>query len=690
MGMSIGIGVHIGSGGVGASGGGGEVTDPNVNSIAINGWQANYTSPPAFDPVGDPKYVVALRDGFNASGAAITVTDDLIIMGRTRQVYPNQATLETSDVHLNDFVFAGEVITGVTNNSTRAYPKPICCWLDGGLRTVYDQSYTAKLAVAHQFARSGRPVAAVKFSATDGVTTVSSTVSTMTKTDYTASGLSAPHFEATLDLSTLADDALITIDATIYPWVGDTAFVASTDFAAYPSGNFCEMKVLNLSTEGPVYAYVDGVGAGTPAVHETAATAATTPYATILAAMQAVSAYNNTNFARNNATGGIIRVENGTYAHEDLSAVAVGDAGPVLEGVNATGFIYQGPAANNFDDLPDLIELKDLKIQMIASDVYWLDNSALLATNNRVTLTNVVWDANGFTGNGYILASAGYVTFIENSGDDLKQAQSFSSSAQESLAIGCSGPFLRSNTYNAVACYDLNVSGVNKKPSVTNRAAGEGQFFGWNFFGDAAQLILMLWDDQSDAMGFAAVGNVFEQRTGTLTSATSIGGTSGEMNNAVFMQNTEVGTRSIVAYSDAASTAKHVTHKFNVQELYNTKGDVFATDGTQINNWPTMFKVQHRGSTYLSGSSQDDVYQAGSWMGEVEPLDNENGDGTTTLVADWAVDASFTGTGAGGGDYTPGASSALSIIAAGLAPYPYDQNGTAVADDGTAWAGAIQ
>ncbi|MDO9640854.1 MAG: hypothetical protein Q7J44_20170 [Pseudotabrizicola sp.] len=74
--------------------------------------------------------------------------------------------------------------------------------------------------------------------------------------------------------------------------------------------------------------------------------------------------------------------------------------------------------------------------------------------------------------------------------------------------------------------------------------------------------------------------------------------------------------------------------------------------------------------------------------GEVQPPGESYGTEATPLVADWALDASFDGTGAGAGDYTPGAATALPTVATAFAPHSHDMLGRAL---GEGWhVGALQ
>ena len=284
-------------------------SDPAIQSIGAEGWRASYDAPTGFDPINDPRPLVVDRQGHSPAGLPATVTDVLTVTSRVREPYPNEGTWTPSDVALSDFVYSGDVTLGVTNGSTRVYPKPQALWLNHDRDTADSATYTARLAVAHAHARRGRPVAAVKFTATDGTTTVETLVTAMSVTSYAATGLSVPHFAGDLDFSALAPGALVTVDAEIRPWVGP-AFTISTDAETYPSVNLTVLKVLNDfdGSYGRAYAYVDPASGddGTGAVSANAVTARGTPYLTLGAAVLGINQFNTTNYGRANVSGGAI------------------------------------------------------------------------------------------------------------------------------------------------------------------------------------------------------------------------------------------------------------------------------------------------------------------------------------------------------------------------------------------------
>ena len=186
-----------------------------LTMIAANGWQATWPTPPTLDPVGAPRTVAITRAGFDASGTALALVDRLTMMKRVRQPWPNQTSLTADQVALSDFVYATDTVSGMTNASTLAPPRPICFWLTPDLERATGATFTVQLAVAHAYARAGRPVAAVKFIASDGTHSVESLVTTMASRSF-ASGLSAPYFEAALDVTGLDARTICTVDVIVY------------------------------------------------------------------------------------------------------------------------------------------------------------------------------------------------------------------------------------------------------------------------------------------------------------------------------------------------------------------------------------------------------------------------------------------------------------------------------------------
>ncbi len=674
-----------------------------VQSVAADGWQAVYPSPPAFfTPVTTPETLSVIRQGFTASATPTTVNESLTLMSRVRQPYPSQATLTADKVALSDFVYAADTLPpGVTNNSALSYPKPVAAWLTPDMERAQGASFTARLAVAHAYARAGRPVAAVTFIASDGSNTVQQTVSAMSSRAW-ASGLHAPYFEAAIPLATLNQGATCTLDVIIYPWVG-TAFQASLNASAYPSINFTVLKFLNDRTGGygQAYAYVNATTGnnGTAVVSATPATAAASPYLTVSAAAAAVRTFNNTTYSRNNASGGTIRLVAGEHTHATFQSVVIGEIPLVIEAENPslkTTTIYKDAGANTLNSTPAKLKFKDITLKKIGASVTFLDNSAALATMDRMlVLENVVIDLNSTAAYGAWIYKTGRCWLIDvtSTGALGVTFDDFAGVAKHVNAIGCSGTFAGNQIYNAAAC--KFTGGLRRVPSGANVELGAGQLLSHCHITQTVNGSRALSSSAAviDSRGFAAISCVLEQTTGNTAPNLSFhaDGDLQAVENVLFIGNTVVGARTNWLYQDTGTTtvAKRGFMRFSVHAERNTKTDVFGTNAALVGNWPASFNVGARGNVALRGGTDGQGPGVGHWLGEVAALTDASGTSATPLAPAWVDDRSFDGAGGGNGDYTPAPGSALPLLPAGMAPFPVDQKGRSVANDGSARVGAI-
>ncbi len=679
-------------------------SDPAILAVGAEGWRVTYDQPGAFDPITDPRPLVVDRQGFDASGQTTTVTDILTVMGRVREPWPDDQTWTPGDVALSDVVYAGDTVLGVANSSAQPYPKPQALWLNHDREVADNAIFTARLAVAHAHARKGRPVAAVRFTATDGTTTVETLVTTMQATSHLTSGLSVPHFAGDLDFSALAPGALITVDAEIRPWVGP-GFTISTDGDVYPSVNLTVLKVLNDfdGGYGRAYAYIDPVTGndGTASVDAIATTARTTPYATLGAAVLGINQFNTANHGRANVSGGVIRLEPGVTTHQGFGWYAVGEIPLIIEAADPgqkAATIYQDAGSSVSNGLPDMVKLRNLTLRRNAvGSVIFLDNNAVPGSTNMIVAEACTWDDNGLgaSWNAWVYRP-GRFWVIDCDGQDLGQCKQFSTDYKACICIGSGAGSLQSFTYHAVGCRDLDAF-LYDNAIAGNVQVARGDFFGWNHMGQGTNAerclnILRAIDDR----GIALVGNVFEQYGGTTGPVYSVSADAIEETalNVNVMCNTSIGSRANLLYQDKGSVAITKTGRcrFNVDWMWNSKDDVFLPqDGARTGNWGFQYRAGFRGNAALEGSNNAaDFGQGGSWLGELGAFEDVSGSPATPIVAAWFDDRSFFGTGIGGGDYRPGAGHGLPVVAAGWAPYPVDLNGAAIADNGLAVAGACQ
>ncbi|MGV8949678.1 MAG: hypothetical protein ACOH2M_01145 [Cypionkella sp.] len=663
----------------------------NFQSVNADGWSVTYASPPTFNPLGSPEAVTVTRSGYDTSGAVVAVVDDLICMSRIRLPYPNQASLSADQVALSDFIYAGETISGSpVNNSARAYPKPVSMWLNHDREVAKASTHTLRLAVAHGYARNGKPVAAVKFIVSDGTTTVEQLVSAMSLKAYTASGMSVPHYAAAMDLSTLAQGALLTVDAIIYPWVG-VPFQISVDADAYPSVNLTTLRLLNDRTGayGTAYAYVDATlgNNGTAVTSSNPATAAAAPYATIAAAATAITAYNSANFGRStDAGGGIIRLVEGVHTHASsfktsgasLSIPLVIEAADLSKTATT---VLQDNTTGVTNGTPVMLKLKGLTLRKQGASITFIDSSS--GSSGRLICEDCIWDLNGKSSYAAWVYRVGIFTQINCSGY-AGQPAAFGTSYKTSIAIGCAN-CTADSTYHVVGCKG---GGLQAKSASGSMPATAGMFLGWStcYASSGGNRIVGI-DVPQGARGCAVVGCTFES-WGTHNAAVmqmAADNNTMAVENCIVMGNTIIGDRANLLYLETGNAEKSGFIKFNVFRNMNIKSDVFASNGADIGNWSARYKAGWSHNYAPQYASNGAGYSATQWLGEIPSLGEIVG-GMPNYTADRSHDGDNTGL----GDYAPLAGSSIPLIPAGKAPWPFDFKGQAIANDGTARIGAVQ
>jgi hypothetical protein len=201
-----------------------------ASEIRADGWTAiTDASTTDWQPTLDQteqRYFLAVQPGYTQAGAVTTHTDRIVL---ARQLRTPATSTRINVSSLTNYVLQGATVAGATNNSTLVGVKPHARW---GLpdRRVIGNILIAEVVTVHYAARNGQPVAAVVFSATDGTNTVTQTVGELTISPKSRSGLAVPVYRCEMDVSSLADNADITLNATIYPWIGTASAVrASTD-----------------------------------------------------------------------------------------------------------------------------------------------------------------------------------------------------------------------------------------------------------------------------------------------------------------------------------------------------------------------------------------------------------------------------------------------------------------------------
>ena len=564
-----------------------------ITAVGADGWTATHPSPPTFDPVGNPVSFTVQRAGFTATGVPTTHTDTLTVTKRVRQVYPNQATLTPATVSLSDYVYAGDVIAGAVNNSAEVSPQPVAQWVMPD-RVVVGNSVTLELVAFHRNARNGEQVACVEFSATDGTTTLTQKVSASVVSGRASDRNAVIVYRAVLDISTLANPAVVTCNAKVYPWIGAAGSVR--DSALSSTAREFSPRVFARDTtkfSAPPFAYVATAGSDTTGVvSTTAATAAATPFLTIAAALKAFK-------TQAGVTGGVLdgcvlRVGAGSFVMGSTAVAA--DVAMTAAGVTITrdpnvakaaAIVTFGAAA--FRTRFPWLRIADCTIQR--TGLLTLQGEA--ASQMVVTLDDVTFDNAG--NNATVLSNSHMLLYgceLLNAGTSPFAAGTFE--VRMIRGLQCASGATVEN-WLVVGSRLTGGSHANGLLAGGTRSSN-GAVCAFNYLSGYRPN----YGGLAETMSCALVQNVIEFYSATSNTGFSVSSDSATTNtlHALAFHNTVAGFfnhgRSNLFYDETAGTAR--THRLmavkgNIQVSVNNKGDVFILDGARIGNWPYLFGV---------------------------------------------------------------------------------------------------
>ncbi|HWP84640.1 MAG TPA: hypothetical protein VNN17_05585 [Terriglobia bacterium] len=305
------------------------------------------------DPSGAKIVFTVTSPGYDTSGGTTTIQRTVYGVWWMRKAYPNQAQADESvnastltvRVVLSDYIYSGDTATvdiaagfyteggvpnnaasgfSVTNNSTQAYPKSVCRWATVPYQQVTGD-FTIEAVCFHRHYQSYRPLAAVKFTCQDEATptpnSATVTVNWMLPSPA-ASQYGDRHtvltYAATIPVSGLNQGDVLTCNFIAYPWVGDSGALVDTSGGTSDNETLGPLLMLNdkNGTYGGAWAVVDATNGqastATTWVYATQAAAEsayasdnTNSYNTVGRAVQAIKAYNNANYSRDNPGGGV-------------------------------------------------------------------------------------------------------------------------------------------------------------------------------------------------------------------------------------------------------------------------------------------------------------------------------------------------------------------------------------------------
>jgi hypothetical protein len=662
----------------------GPPTDENVTAINSEGWSATYTSPPTFDPVASPLYVVATRAGYDTAGSPTTFDDALLLTQRVRQAYPNEASLDADRVAMSDYVYSTDTVTGVTNNSAEVSPQPVAAWGSLARQTV-GNTLTGEILAFHRDARDGEQIACVIVTATDGTTTVSQTVSASTVSGRSTDLHSVIVYAFSLDITSLTDNHLVTVNAKVYPWVGNASTILDSSASSEARG-FSPRYYLKNTTlaASPPYAYVTTAGNdGTGVVSTTAATAEATPFLTVQGAINGIhTALTGTT----GIDGAIVRVGN--------------DGGTPFVMVAATVTRTQKVGCITITRDPNVARA-NARISFGSSS--WRARMGVGTLTSPLNTGCVRFNDLAIVRTGTSTMNGEATTRLELQFDDVSfDNGSYNAtwhSNSHSYMNGVAFTNLTGNSSLGAATYehrltrgisvDINFGGMEIwyliGSDITRSGGGNrgtsrtynGAIVAFNRISSPSSVSTLIgFGFSADFVGAAICQNIFEYVSATTSANFSISNDNKTGNNThtIIHHNTFAGFftcgRANIFYDDGstARTSKLMSCKGNIHVQINTKGDVFETDGARVGNWAYLYGVGCQGefSQYIDANSGG----IGGTFAQAYPgLEADIGTSASIrndpLFTDYQGTTSGPTAGAGGGTYTiSGSSPAKDLLTA--------------------------
>lgn len=643
------------------------------------------------DPTNAKVVLTVTSPGYDANGDVTSLTRTVYGTRAMRKAYPNDAQLDetsaegtlTVKVALSDFIYPSDTATisiasgwltetgvptntltdlAVTNNSTLSYPKVIGRWAWPGYERVTDDFLVEALAF-HRFAQNGKPVALVRFTASDqhgNTVTVDSTE--MTKTTRTGDANVVLVYAATIPVATLTQGDVITVNFKAYPWVGDAMATLNSDLVANDGDGFAQpseqlgpLYEVNdkEGTYGVGYALVSPTGNDTTGVvySSQGAAEAGSAYLTIGAAMAGIKTYHTNTFSRSDAGGGVILLTEGSYVWPGSAVVDLGTMNawlivkPAAGATKANTIINGGPntALKATRVKVEGVTISSASVNVFqgrtASDALWIHNNSLNFTG---TVFAYKYLADYATQNTITALTGGFTFFSTNK-------------TPWALVRGNNNPTSISGAHFYTVIGNNNVScGFQESTNAAGQVATSNAVCGFNSVFKRTTT-LGEWAKTTDTFGLAVVQNVFEMTTNAtplfqLAADSSTATTS----NILLWHNTMTGQRANLGYNEYNETnvpRLNWSQKFNVYQQWNNKDDTFGggpPNGVRKGSWPIGYNI----------GSVGHVSQNSLFRGEFDGLYSMWGPTSGNLDIKYTRDGSYTGGGAGNGDYTLRATSA--------------------------------
>lgn len=679
----------------------GDILQASINSdgwsatIRVEGVSTGGTYDFGFGAKNDPTNATILffltSPGYDNTGVLGTIQRTVygtfdINEGARRLAYPNQTTPDEtvvgSDVDivipLSDYVVTGDSsITvdigsgwytqggnpsnaasslAVTNNSIESsYPKPIGNWAYPGYSKVTG-NFAVEFSAFHRF-----DVACVKISATDGSNTVNYTVTDLTISPY-SDYTSVLIYRQVIDVTTL-NDGVITVDAVVYPKVGNASSLLDTGDAVntWPTPLYTSQKYRLDTGSNHGFAVVDPTSGddGTGTVYNSQAAAeAGSAYQTTTAALTALQSYHNTNASHSDAGSGTVLCTEDTHA---INTTAGGTYTEfvVLKPVSTASRANVIFAVNSLSSVPTLLKFENVTIQ--GSSFY-----------NGADTNNIWFDQVDYQASGVVSAYKTISSFATHCIGSFPNAFLGFSTTVTAFGIVRGNSFTTRHQCVAYTVLGNRNVACQEKASANICPVQNNVVYGFNYVDHNNDSLQVVMASAENISGLAIVQNALI-RYGTQTQPMmSISGdlTTTTTENVIMWHNSIVGARCNIGYNDIATGGPY-TQKFwsvinNIFSNYNNKDDTFNSNSSAIGSWPVGYFVGGTGN-FLRTSASDE------WFGEFQGVGANKGTSATPLEPLYVDDQSADGGNTLGGDYHLQATSpARALVYRDVLPYDLD------------------
>ncbi len=583
-----------------------------LSAIDAGGLYATWASgtPPTFAPDTSPVTVGVLRSAFGATAGAGntvgagTLSENRIVTIRKRNPAPDDGTLTADQVVLDDYVLASDSVSNLS--STLTGWKPVAKHRYAPRRLI-PGDYPVAVSADH---RDG--IAAVVFSVTDGITTLTQTVTDPVVANRTGDKGAVQEYQHTfLAAAMAAFSGRVTRNTKVYPRIGVAANVLNSADQTIETRSFCDQ----YDVVGPKWViYVDAAGNDSTGVARPIsddATAAASPVATITGAIVRGKAL----MPNSRVSGLEIRLRAGTWGPPAVTSATYQDANsaeviltrdPAVPKANVT-YSY-GTAGTWF-----LTYLRFADINIVRTAAVFIGSQLATGTGGQVVFRDCNIDLGGinntaiigrphyYEGNCTITGIVG--TSFTGTGNCWMQRGNSAS------ALG--GTTITADCWDVAGCDYPNISLVNSGAVPESETFIEGSFIRTNASTGTGGITLAATANAT--VTGIVIRNVVDEYYGGVANTglrISADGNGSNTEHVVIRGLTLVGAhvagRANIGYDESSGTTRRTHRGWHVEGLLagqvNNKSDRFVavSDTTEAPNrigaWPVMYGAGFRGT----------------------------------------------------------------------------------------------